>query len=84
MTPFTGELSLSRLERVISGPDAIDGLAKELDRPGHRAGGDRDGRTLGASPLLERLTGQLGDRCAAVFVAPVSTCRRRASRTCCA
>ena len=67
MTPFAGDLSLPRLEHVISGPDTIERLGGELDRRGVTRVVVVTGRTLSASPLLERLTAQLGARCAAVF-----------------
>jgi alcohol dehydrogenase len=67
MTPFSGELSLPGLERVISGPDTIERLGDELDRLHARRVVVVTGRTLAASALLERLTAQLGGRCVAVF-----------------
>ena len=69
MTPFAGDISLPRLERVISGPDTVDVLGDELDRRDVTRVVVVTGRTLGASPLLDRVRRPLGDRCVAVFTA---------------
>jgi alcohol dehydrogenase class IV len=62
-----GEFNLSRLERVISGPGKIDALGNELERRGLERAVVVTGKTLGSSPLLAKVTGALGSRCAAVF-----------------
>jgi alcohol dehydrogenase class IV len=67
MGAFIGELALTRLERVISGPGKVGVLGGELDRHGRRRAVVVTGRTLGASPLLQRVTDALGDRCQMVF-----------------
>jgi alcohol dehydrogenase class IV len=67
MEPFTGEFAFSRLERVISGPDTVAAVSGVLDRLGVTRAVVVTGRTLGASPLLGRVTGPLGDRCVSVF-----------------
>jgi alcohol dehydrogenase class IV len=61
------DFTLSRLEKVISGPGKIAALGEELDRRGLKRGIVVTGKTLGNSPLLEKVTGSLGARCAAVF-----------------
>jgi len=67
MTAFTGEFALPRLERVISGINAVDGLGDELARRAVVRAVVVTGRTLGASHLLDRVTRPMGDRCVAVF-----------------
>jgi len=62
-----GEVNLSRLERVISGPGKIDALANELDRRNLKRAIVVTGKTLGKSRLLAKVTGVLGARCACVF-----------------
>jgi alcohol dehydrogenase class IV len=62
-----GEFNLSRLERVISGPGKIDAVGNELERRGLERAVVVTGKTLGGSPLLAKVTGVLGSRCAAVF-----------------
>ncbi|MGD1210362.1 MAG: iron-containing alcohol dehydrogenase [Candidatus Acidiferrales bacterium] len=62
-----GEFNLSRLERVISGPGKIDALGNELERRELKRAVVVTGKTLGGSPLLAKVTGALGSRCAAVF-----------------
>jgi alcohol dehydrogenase len=59
--------SLPRLERVISGAGAVSQLGAELDRLRATRVVLVTGRTLGASPLLESLKSQIGDRCVSVF-----------------
>jgi maleylacetate reductase len=61
------EFNLSRLERVIAGPGKIAALGDELDRRGLQRAIVVTGKTLGASPLLEKVTGAIGPRCAGVF-----------------
>lgn len=61
------DFTLSRLERVISGPGKISALGEELDRRGLKRAIVVTGKSLGNSPLLEKVSGALGARCAAVF-----------------
>jgi len=65
--PYAGEFTLSRLERVVSGPGTIAVLGAELDRLQRSRAIVVTGRTLGASPLLAQVTGALDSRCASVF-----------------
>ena len=51
------DFTLSRLERVISGPGKITTLGEELERRGLQRGIVVTGKTLGSSPLLEKVTG---------------------------
>ena len=67
MTAFTGEFALPRLERVISGLNAVDRLGDELVRRNIVRAVVVTGRTLGASRLLDRVTRPMGNRCVAVF-----------------
>jgi alcohol dehydrogenase len=67
MTPFVGEFSLSRLERVISGPGTVNRLADEVDRRGCARALVVTGRTLSRSPRLTRVIEGLGSRSAGVF-----------------
>lgn len=67
MTAFTGEFALPRLERVISGVNAVDALGDELVRRNITRAVVVTGRTLGASRLLDRVTRPMGDLCVAVF-----------------
>ncbi len=62
-----GEFNFTRLERVIFGPGRVEALARELDRRGLKRAVVVTGKTLGQSKLLERVTGTLGPRCAAVY-----------------
>ena len=61
------EFNLSGLERVVSGAGSVERLSHELERRGLERAVVVTGRTLGASVLLERVTGPLGPRCVAVF-----------------
>jgi alcohol dehydrogenase class IV len=61
------EYTLTQLERVVSGPGAVDRLGAELDRLGVSRAFVVTGRTLGASALLGHVTRALGDRCLWVF-----------------
>jgi alcohol dehydrogenase len=61
------EFNLSGLERVVSGAGSVDRLSHELERRGLERAVVVTGRTLGASPLVERVTGPIGARCVAVF-----------------
>jgi alcohol dehydrogenase len=75
-----GEFSFTRLEKVIFGAGSIAKLGAELDRRGLKRAVVVTGKTLGASPLIEQVTGALGTRCAGVFKgisqhAPMGTVR---------
>jgi alcohol dehydrogenase len=61
------DFQFPRLERVVSGVDTIDSLAAEIDRRRLSRVAVVTGRTLGASPLLKRITDPLSDRCVLVF-----------------
>ena len=59
MDGFSGDFQLPRLEHVVSGPNAVDGLPALLTPRGVSRIVLVTGRTLGASPLLRRITGIL-------------------------
>jgi alcohol dehydrogenase class IV len=61
------EFTLSKLERVISGPGKIATLGEELERRGLQRAIVVTGKSLGNSLLLAQVTGAVGSRCAAVF-----------------
>jgi alcohol dehydrogenase len=61
------DFTLSRLERVISGPGKISSLGEELERRGLKRAIVVTGKTLGGSSLFAKVTGAAGARCAAVF-----------------
>jgi alcohol dehydrogenase class IV len=63
------EFNLSGLERVVSGAGSVERLSLEMERRGLERAVVVTGRTLGASGLLERITGPLGSRCVAVSTA---------------
>jgi len=67
MDALNFEFNLSRLERVISGPGKVAALGEETERRGLKRAIVVTGKTLGGSPLLEKITGALGLRCAGVF-----------------
>ena len=67
MPAFSGEFTLHQPERVITGPGRAGALGDALDRLGLRRALVVTGRSLGASPLLGRVTGPLGARLAGVF-----------------
>ena len=67
MHPLTGEYPLTQLERVVFGAGSIARLGDELPRLGVARAVVVTGRTLGASPLLERVTSALGAGCVHVF-----------------
>jgi alcohol dehydrogenase class IV len=67
MPPFVGAFTLSRLERVISGPGTLGAIADEFDRRARSRVVVVTGRTLGGSVLLDGVKAALGDRCVAVF-----------------
>ena len=62
-----GEFNFTRLERVIFGPGKVESVSREADRRGLKRVIVVTGKTLGRSKLLDRVTGALGSRCAAVF-----------------
>ena len=77
--PF-GEFNFTRLERVIFGIGKVESLGRELERRGLSRAVIVTGKTLGGSKLLDKVTGALGARCAAVFKGsrqhvPLSTVR---------
>jgi alcohol dehydrogenase class IV len=61
------DFNLSRLERVLSGSGKISLLGEELDRRGLKRAVVVTGKTLGASPLLAKVTAATGARCVCVF-----------------
>ena len=67
MDPLVGEYALTQLERVVFGAGSVARLGGELDRLRASRAVVVTGRTLGASPLLSRVTAALGSRCAHVF-----------------
>jgi alcohol dehydrogenase class IV len=62
-----GEFNFTRLERVIFGPGKVAALSNELDRRGLKRALVVTGKTLGGSPLLDKVTSALGSRCMTVF-----------------
>jgi alcohol dehydrogenase class IV len=62
-----GEFSFTRLEKVIFGAGSIAKVGQELDRRGLTRAVVVTGKSLGASSLLDQVTGALGARCAGVF-----------------
>ncbi len=69
MAVFEGEFLLPRLERVISGVDAVDAIGLDLQRRGVHRALIVTGTTIGGSPLLERVRRALGGRCVSVCTA---------------
>jgi len=67
MEPISTEFSLSKLERVMSGPGKVAALGEELERRGLKRAIVVTGKTLGGSALLEKVTGAAGARWAGVF-----------------
>jgi alcohol dehydrogenase len=67
MNAPNAEFTLSKIERVISGPGKISALGEELERRGLKRAIVVTGKSLGNSPLLAQVTGAIGARCAAVF-----------------
>jgi alcohol dehydrogenase len=70
-TPFSGQFTLPRLERVIAGPDTLASLPSEVDRYGCGRALIVTGRALAESPLLGRVKDVLASRCAGVFASVV-------------
>ena len=62
-----GEFNFTRLERVIFGPGKVGALGNEVDRRGLKRALIVTNKTLGRSPLLEKVITALGPRCIAVF-----------------
>jgi alcohol dehydrogenase class IV len=62
-----GEFAFTRLEKVIFGPGAVTRLGEELKARGAERAVIVTGRTLGASPLLDRVVAAADGRCAGVF-----------------
>jgi alcohol dehydrogenase len=62
-----GEYNASRLEKNIFGPGKISALGGELDRRGLKRALVVTGKTLGASELLRKVTGALGEKSVGVF-----------------
>jgi alcohol dehydrogenase len=67
MRAFVGEFTLTKLERVISGPGSTDGIGDEMARRGLSRAIVVTGKTLGASTLVQRLMKALGSRGALVY-----------------
>lgn len=67
MEPLNLDFNLSRLERVLAGPGKVAALGEELERRGLKRAIVVTGKTLGGSPLLEKVTAAAGPRCASVF-----------------
>ena len=67
MNAPAGEFKYIGPEQVIYGPGKTDSLGAELERRGCKRAVLVTGNTLAKSPLLTRVTGALGARCAAVF-----------------
>jgi hypothetical protein len=61
------EFTFTRLERIAFGPCKITTLGAELERMGATRALVVTGKTLGASPLLKRVTAAMGPYCAGVF-----------------
>jgi len=62
-----GEFRFTRLENVQYGPGKIMALGRELDRRGLKRALIVTGKTLGASPLMDRVKRALDQRLAGVF-----------------
>lgn len=63
----SGQFVFPPLERVMFGPGAVAGLGNELDRRERARALVVTGKTLGASDLLDKVTGALGARCVGVY-----------------
>ncbi len=62
-----GEFRFTQLENVAYGPGKLMAIGRELDRRGLKRALVITGKSLGASPLMERVKGALGDRLSGVF-----------------
>ena len=67
MSAPEGEFLFTRLEKVVFGPGKIAELGAELERRGCSRAVVVTGKSLGASPLLDRVTGAMAGRCAGIF-----------------
>ncbi len=63
----TGEFNLSRLERVIYGPGKIAALKDEMERRGLKRAVVVTTDVVAKLPILNDVTGALGQHCASVF-----------------
>jgi len=66
-----GEFAFTRLEKVVFGPGKVAELGPELERRGLKRAVIVTGRSLGASPLLQRLVQAMDGRCVGVFTGAV-------------
>ncbi len=62
-----GEFRFTQLEKVLYGPGKLMALGRELERRGLKRALVITGKSLGASPLIDRVKVVLGGRCAGVF-----------------
>ncbi len=62
-----GEYRFTQLESVLFGPGKLLALGRELERRGLKRALVITGKTLGSSPLIDRVKGALGERLAGVF-----------------
>lgn len=62
-----GEFRFTKLENVVFGPGKLMAIGRELDRRGLKRALVITGKSLGASPLIERVTSAVGERLAGVF-----------------
>lgn len=67
MEPVAGEFNFTRLEKVVFGPGKVAGLGRELERRGLGRALIVTGKTLGRSPLLDKVASAAGARLAGVF-----------------
>ena len=67
MSAPEGEFLFTRLEKVVFGPGKIAELGAELERRGCSRAVVVTGKSLGASSLLDRVTGAMAGRCAGIF-----------------
>ncbi len=62
-----GEFRFTQMEKVLYGPGKLAAIGREMDRRGLKRALVITGRSLGASPLMDRVKSALGDRLAGVF-----------------
>jgi alcohol dehydrogenase len=67
MKPLSGEFNLTRLERVIYGPGKISALKDEVEKRGLKRALVVTTDIVAKLPILDKVTGALGDHCAGVF-----------------
>ena len=67
MSAPEGEFAFTRLEKVIFGPGKIAELGSELARRGCERAVIVTGRSLAATPLVQRVSDAMDGRCAGVF-----------------